>query len=169
MYWFGLVIVTIVVAAAQTTLGHLMAINHVPPSFLLIAAVYYGFRWPTSEAGIAGWALGLAADLTSDGPIGPHSLTFALVAMIASRLRNVLMTDHPLAQVLATGLLGWLAYSLTFAYLAWRGGWAAWPFGMSIRGAGWVALYTAVLAPYLFWLLERLVPILGLQPHARRR
>ncbi len=169
MQWFGLVIVTIVVAAAQTTLGHLLAIKGVHPSFLLVAAVYYGFRWPVSEAGIAGWVLGLAADLTSGGLIGIQSLCFALAAMIASRLRGVLLIDHPVAQILTTGLLGWGAYSLTFVWLAWRGGWTAWPFGMSLRAAGWFALYTAVLAPYLFWLLERLVPILGLQPQARRR
>lgn len=169
MHWFGLVIVTIVVAAVQTSVGHLMAIKDAYPSFLLVTAVYYGFRWPAAEAGIAGWALGLAADLTSLGPIGAHSLSFALVAMVASRLRNIVMTDHPLAQILVTGLLGWLAYSLIFAHGAWRDSWSVWSFGLSLKRAGWVALYTAVLAPYLFWLLERAVPLLSLQPHTRRR
>jgi rod shape-determining protein MreD len=167
--WFGLVIVTIVVAAGQTTVGHLMAINKVTPSFLLIAAVYYGFRWPTAEAGIAGWALGLAADLTGITPIGSQSLTYALAAMSASRLRLVLMTNHPMAQILVTGILGWLAYSVVSVHGAWQGGWKVWSFGASLERAGWVALYTAVLAPYLFWLLERFVPLLGLQPHTRRR
>lgn len=169
MHWFGLVIVTIVVAAAQTSIGSLMAIKGVPPSFLLVTAVYYGFRWPASEAGIAGWALGLAADLTGATPIGAQSLSFALVAMIASQLRNILMTDHPLAQVLVTGLLGWLAYSLVYVHSAWWGGWPGWSFALCLKRAGWVALYSAVLAPYLFWLLERAVPLLGLQPHSRRR
>ncbi len=169
MHWFGLVIVTIVVAAAQTSIGSLMAIKGVPPSFLLVAAVYYGFRWPASEAGIAGWALGLAADLTSIGPIGAHSLTFALAAMVASQLRNVLMTNHPVAQILVTGLLGWLAYGLIFMYGKWQGVWPAWSLGTCLRSAGAYALYSAVLAPYLFWLLERAVPLLGLQPHSRRR
>ncbi len=169
MHWFGLVIVTIVVAAAQTSVGSLLTINMVAPSFLLVTAVYYGFRWSATEAGIAGWALGLAADLTGASPIGAHSLCFALAAVIASRLRSVVMTDHPLAQMLVTGLLGWLAYSVIFTHAAWRDGWTTWSFGLSLKRAGWVALYTALLAPYLFWLLERAVPLLGLQPHSRRR
>lgn len=168
--WFGLVIVTIVVAAAQTTVAHLMSINKVEPSFLLVAAIYYGWRWPTAEAGIAGWTLGLAADLTGvTTPIGSQSLMFAVAAMAASRLRPVLMTNHPMAQILVTGMLGWLAYSVVYVHGAWQGGWQVWSFGAGLERAGWVALYTAVLAPYLFWLLERFVPLLGLQPQTRRR
>ncbi len=168
MRWVGLIIVTVVVAAAQTSIGPLLTIKGVGPSFLLVAAVYYGFRWPVSEAGIAGWSLGLAADLTSAGSIGAHSLSFAVAAMIASRLRAILMTDHAVAQILVTGLLGWLAYSLIFVHAGWRDGWTAWSLGASLERAAWVAAYTAVLSPYLFWLLERGVPLLSLQPHGRR-
>jgi rod shape-determining protein MreD len=169
VHWLGLVIVTVVVAAAQTTIGSRMAIKGVAPSFLLVTAVYYGFRWPTAAAGIAGWTLGLAGDLTSLGQIGAQSLSLAVVAMAASRLRSVLMTDRPAAQILTTGVLGWMAYSLILAYGAWRLGSTGWSFGASLRTAGYYALYSAVLAPYLFWLLERAVPMLGLQPQARRR
>jgi rod shape-determining protein MreD len=169
VHWFGLVIVTIVVAAVQTSVGSLMAIKGVPPSFLLVTAIYYGFRWPVGEAGIAGWSLGMAADLTGATPIGAQSLSFALVAMAASQLRNVLVTNHPLAQILATGVLGWLAYSLVYVHSAWTGGWASWSFALSLKRAAWVAMYSAVLAPYLFWLLDRAVPLLGLQPNGRRR
>ena len=64
---------------------------------------------------------------------------------------------------------GWLVYSVVYVHGAWQGGWKVWSFGASLERAGWVALYTAVLAPYLFWLLERSVPLLGLQPHTPRR
>jgi rod shape-determining protein MreD len=169
VHWFGLVIVTIVVAAAQTSISPLLTIKGVGPSFLLVAAVFYGFRWPVWEAGIAGWALGLAGDLTSAGPIGAHSLSFAAAAMIASRLGSVLTADRAVVQIVATGVLGWLSYSLIFLHGAWRGGWAAWSPGVSLERAAWVAGYTAVLSPYLFWLLARGVPLLSLQPHERRR
>jgi hypothetical protein len=78
------------------------------------------------------------------------------------------MTNHPVVQIVMTGVLGWLAYSVVYLHGAWQSGWS-WSFGASLQRAGWVALYTAVLAPYLFWLLERTVPLLGLQPHTRRR
>jgi rod shape-determining protein MreD len=169
VHWFGLVIVTIVVAAAQTSVGSLLTIHGVGPSFLLATAVWYGFRWPVWEAGIAGWSLGLAADLTSAGPIGAHSLSFAVAAMIASRSGSLLMTDRAVCQILVTGCVGWLAYSLIFVHGAWRDGWAAWSLGVSLERAAWVAAYTAVLSPYLFWLLARAVPLLSLQPHGRRR
>jgi len=164
-----LIIVTIVVAAAQTSIGPLLTIKGVGPSFLMVAAVYYGFRWPPAEAGIAGWSLGLAADLTSAGPIGAHSLSFAVAGMIASRLRGILMTEHPVSQILVTGILSWMAYSLIFVHGAWRDAWAVWSLAGSLERAGWVAAYTAVLSPYLFWLLERGVPLLSLQPHRPRR
>ncbi len=168
MYWLGLIIVTVVVAALQTSVVSLLAIRGVEPSLLLAAAIFYGLRWPPVAAGIAGWAMGLAADLTSTGPVGAQSLTFALAAMAASRLRSVLMTDHPIAQMVVTGVLGWLVYTVVFTHSSWRDDWA-WPFGLSVTRAGYVALYTALLTPYLFWLLERAVPLLGLQPGKRRR
>ena len=170
MHWVGLGIITVVLAAAQTSIGSWIAVQGAAPSFLFIAAVIYGFRWTRNEAGIAGWVLGMAADMTSANSIGPQALGFALSAVAANRLRSVLMVDNPIAQLATVGLLGWLTFAGMLVYEALlKTGWNGWSIGTCLRRAAWMAGYTAMLAPSLFWLMDRILPAFGLHLESKRR
>jgi len=169
VHWLGLVIVTLLAAAVQTSLAGWMEVQGARPSFLFIVAMFYGMHQPMVQAGIAGWALGLAGDLTSQGPMGIQSLTLALAAMAASRLRGLIVVENPIVQLLVTGLLCWASYSVIIGCNAWRDGRAGWSLGRSVTAAAWTAGYTALLTPYLFWLLRRVSHLLALPPGRRRR
>lgn len=170
MHWIGLAIITIILAVAQTALRPWIQVNDAAPSLLFIAAVGYGFRWPMIEAGIAGWVLGTVADITSSNPVGPQGLGFALSAVAASRLRSVIVTDNPIAQLLTVGLLGWVTFSGVRIYERLVNmGLSGWSLSSCLRWACWMAGYTALLTPYLFWILNRILPLLGLRLESKRR
>jgi rod shape-determining protein MreD len=165
-----LAIITVILAVAQTTVPSWMQFHGAVPSLLFIAAISYGFRWPMVEAGIAGWVLGMVADITSANPIGGQGLGFALSAIAANRLRSILTADNPIAQLLTVGILGWLTFSGVRIYerlvsLGLRG----WSLGSCIQWGAWTAGYTALLTPYLFWILNRIPPLLGLRVEGKRR
>lgn len=170
MHWVGLAIITIVLAAAQTSVSPWVAIHGAVPSLLFIAAIRYGFRWPMIEAGIAGWVLGMAADITSASPIGPQALGFTLSAIAANRLRTVVMADHPIAQILTVGLLSWGTFCGVRIYDNLVSlGLSGWSLTECVRWAGWMAGLTALLSPYLFWILDRILPLVGMRMEGKRR
>lgn len=170
MHWIGLGIITIVLAVVQATIRPWMEVHGAVPSLLFIAAISYGFRWPTIEAGIAGWVLGMVADITSANPVGPQGLGFALSAVAANRLRNVILVDNPFAQLLTVAALGWLTFSGVRIYERLVNvGLGGWSLSSCLRWAGWMAGYTALLTPYLFWILDRILPLLGLRVEGKRR
>lgn len=170
MHWVGLALIAVILAALQTSVGSWIRVQDTAPSFLFIAAIGYGFRWTRVEAGIAGWVLGMAADIASAVPLGPQSLTFALAALAAHRLRSVVMVDSPLAQLLTVGALGWATFTVVHSYgMLVAAGWQAWSLAASARWALGAAAYTALLTPYLFWILDRILPLLGLRAEGKRR
>lgn len=170
MQWITLGIITLVLAVAQTMVRSWMEIQGVVPSLLFIAAVGYGFRWPLVQAGIAGWVLGMVADITSSNPIGPQGLAFALSAMAAYRLRSVIMVENPIAQLLTVGALGWATFSGVRVYERLINlGLSGWSMGSCLRWGAQMAIYTALLTPYLFWILERILPVAGLRAEGKRR
>ncbi len=170
MRWIGLAIIALILAVAQIFVRSWMEVHAAVPSLLFIAAIRYGFGSPVVEAGIAGWVLGMVADITSANPIGPQAIGFALSAMAAQRMRSVVMVDNPIAQLLIVSLLGWLTFSgiSIYEHLADLG-LHGWSLAECLRWAGWTAGYTALLTPYLFWILDRMWPALGLRVESKRR
>jgi len=166
--WLPLGVVAAVCAVMQGTLGAWIEVQGARPSFLFMAVTFYGLHSPTVNAGIAGWVLGLAADLTSEAHFGVQSLTFALAGMAASRLRSLFVAENPIVQICITGLLCWASYTAIFLIDAWRSNWSAWGPGRLAVIAAWTALYTAVLTPYAHWLGGRISGWLGLE-HKRKR
>ena len=169
MNWLTLGIVVILATAAQTSVAAWIQVHGACPWFLFIVAMFYGMHFPMVQAGLAGWVLGMAGDLTSQGPMGAQSLGLALAAMGASRLRDLVVVENPMVQIAAAAALCWVTYAAIITYDAWRSGWAGWTVGMSLTQAAWLAGYTALLTPYLFWLLKRASRPIGLPSPTRRR
>jgi rod shape-determining protein MreD len=170
MRWLPFAILAGVGIVCQTTAVQYMRWPGIGPDLMFILAVHYALWGPWPEAAIAGWILGFILDLftlASGGRIGLHAFCYGAAAWGIIRVRQVVVRNHWMAQMLITLLF---ALGVEVAVLFYHH-WSAPP--ISLRG-GWGeailrAVYTAVLAPVLLWGLMRLGRFTGLRAEARSR
>lgn len=134
------------------------------PDFLLIFLVFFALHCYGYEAVIASFAIGLAADLV--GPsIGPHLVAFGLCGVLLGGMRQVITirrTLHVIAAVLITGFAAELLAQLLGLF---RG--QLWPQnGFSFLFGS--AVYSAILAPYIFSALLSIIDWLGVKKYFTR-
>lgn len=165
MRWTLLVIFAYLLAVMQSTLfePRLLGLGafglDVRPDLLLLLAIFVALRIDTPTAFITAWSLGFVESLclhSGEGTLGITPLLFGLLVWLVCLVRPMLDTSRILVQMLLCLCMAfalrvpqqltmqWLTNSpLSFLQVLQRG------FGD--------AAYTAVLAPYLFWLLSRTV------------
>lgn len=137
------------------------------PDLALIVAVFVALYFQTHEVFIVTWLLGLGADLVSvSGRLGVQALAFSAVLTALSTVRRSLNRGWVLTQSVlcfAAVLVIHLAWYLAARHLAG----AAPAVLRSVEEAALDAAYSAILAPYVFWLLMRLRGPLGIlvEPH----
>src|SRR5690606_6372078 len=135
-----------------------LRIQHwIGPDWMLILAVYYALWGPWPEAAIAGWILGLIVDLftaPAGGRIGLHALLYGASAWGVIRARQVVVRNHPVAQFLITLVFALLIQAAVYFHQRWSSPGAPPPGALGAAMAS--ALYTAVCAPPLLWVLNRL-------------
>ena len=165
MRWVPFIILACVTIVCQTTVVPRMTIQSVWPDWMFILAVHYALwgRWP--DVAIAAWILGLVVDLHSSDRIGLHACTYGAAAWAIIHLRQALFRDHPLTQVAVTFVFA-LGIQLI---VGWYRRWGEQP---TVLDSLWwsaflTAVYTAVCAPFLHWLLIRLKRWTGLQASRR--
>jgi rod shape-determining protein MreD len=137
------------------------------PDLVMILGLFLALRLEPYQVFVIGWCLGLASDLVSvAGRLGLGALLLSLALGLLSLLRDASNPRHVITQFLLA--MGAVAATHLVWYLAMRlleG--APLGIGRSIEQAVLDALYSAVLAPYLFWLLERLRGPLGVTADGR--
>jgi len=136
------------------------------PDLVLVLGVFLALALEAHETFIVGWCLGLASDLVAvAGRLGVGALLFAVVLYVVGLFRKTVVGGRVPAQFLlcfgACFAVHWAWYVATRHLEAaplwvWR----------SAEEAALDALYSAFLAPYLFWGLARLRGPLGLAPAA---
>lgn len=175
MRWLPFAILAVLGIVAQTTIVPHLRIQHwIGPDWMFILAVYYALWGPWPDAAVAAWILGLIVDLftaPSGGRIGLHALLYGAAAWGSIRARQVIVRDHPVAQFLITLVFALLIQVAVYLYQRWS---ASGPAAPGALGAALVsALYTAVCAPPLLWVLNRFGRLTGLRsetrPWTRRR
>ena len=136
------------------------------PDLVLALGLFLAFFFPPREVFVAGWFLGLASDLVSvAGRLGLKALLFCLVLYLVSHLRGNLPRQRALAQFAAALVTVFAVHGVWHLATAALGG--AWPPVLRSAEISFLdALYTAVLAPYLFWILLLLRSPLGLSASA---
>jgi rod shape-determining protein MreD len=170
--WFLIAILAYVCLVAGTTLfrpgvlaleidGHWTA-----PDLILVLGVFLALNMEPHEIFVAGWCFGLGADLVAvAGRLGTWAILFAVLLYAVSHVRKTVLHGRAAAQFLlcflAVFVAHWVWYLVTQAFE-----------GVPVRVlrtaefAALEALYSAFLAPYLFWLFSRLRAPLGLPPPA---
>ena len=180
MRWIVLILLGWAGVLLQTTFGEVwaidrMAIGSIAPDLLACLAVFctlYVDR--AANAMIAAWILGLMLDLaTAGGPgvavVGPMAISYCIVARGLFSIREALfrrristrmlltlvfcLATHPLwvtvQSILAMGVTGWGEY-----------------LRMLVQ-ALCISIYTALVAPLVFWLLDKAASWLLVAPVGR--
>jgi rod shape-determining protein MreD len=169
MRWIGFILLIALAAVIQTTVVSWIRIHRIGPDLLFLVAVYYLLQAPPAEALLAAWAAGLTLDLFSDVRVGTFALSFGLVGLAVIRIREMLFKDHPLTQLVVALVGCGLSQILARAITALLEPSLQWGLADVLLGALYTALYTAILAPYGLWLLDRFRGPLGLKPADRLR
>ncbi len=170
MRWLTVAILAYVCLVAETTLFRpgVLALKVGPhvvqPELLLVLGVFVALTYEPREVFFAGWAMGLASDLAAPyGRLGVRALVFAVVLWLVSYLQgNVFRTRVVIQFLLCLVIVFVVRWTWDLAARYVLG--APLLVGHSARGAALAALYSAILAPYLFWLFFRLRGPLRLPP-----
>ena len=163
MRWYVVIIFAYLLAVMQTALftPQLLGLsafgNAIRPDLLLLLALFVALRADAGAVFIAAWCLGLVEDLSpGHGPLGVTALLFALVASLVCLVRPMLMSTRILTQALMALAAVFVVRLPQQVLLSWLGGSPLAALAAVQRSVG-DALYSAVLAPYVFWLLTKTV------------
>ncbi len=159
MNWPRFAVLLLIAAFLQARWIDTIAVTNlrVTPDLLLIAMVFFAVRCNEFEAIITSFVLGFAADIAASGfSMGPFIISFGLFGTALSYLHRIVSikkVPHEAITIfviaMGTGCLAWLLARVA---------------GQSPRPAGFDALlgtsiYSAVLGPVLFLLLDWLMRI----------
>ena len=169
-----LVVAGLLLAVAQTTivppLWICTSVGFLGPEVMATLAVFMALRvrnW--ADAGLAGWVLGLAMDLTLSGEgLGLLSLLYAVGAIGLFSVRELFYRERVLTQVLLSLLFTLFVYQIWTIYQAAMYG-SPGGFGARAAQAAGLAVYTGLVAPIMFALYGRAQRLLLVEPAGRGR
>jgi rod shape-determining protein MreD len=152
MRWIRFAVLVLVASLLQTGLAGAMWILRADfkPDLLLILLVFFALRSQSTDAVIASFAIGFAADLSN--PIagrlmGPRLLSFGVFGTLLSDLSNTIAPRRAIYQAITIFLMGCLTGGLSYLLAFLRTGAA--PANLA-GGCFWQPLYSALLGPLLF-------------------
>ena len=152
MRWFRFAVLVLVASLLQTSLVGAMAIlrTDFKPDLLLILLVFFALRCNSTDAIIASFAIGFAADLSN--PIvgrlmGPRIISFGLFGTLLSDLNSTIAPRRVIYQVITIFLVGCLTGGLSYLLAFLRTGAVT---ANLATNCFWQPLYSALLGPLLF-------------------
>lgn len=186
MRWFAYLILAYLALGLQVGMGDYVAFRGASPNLVLLAVIFLAINAPREAALLGCFGLGVMHDLLTQQTPGLYALSYGLVGLMASRTNQVVDRDHPLSHFTMTlggGLLvavvlllhGWL-YPPGPAETRWVGGTSGAPATQvavaAIRPSALVELlrvvYTALLAPVVLGVLQRIRRAFNFQPGRRK-
>ena len=152
MRWIRFTILILVAAILQTSLVQLLALTEaeIKPNLLLILLVYFSVYANGADGIITSFAIGLCADLIGSG-VGPQMVSFGLTGSLLTEIRKLIDLRPILNQIIVVVLAGMLSGLLTLPLYAVKGCPSPaghWPILL------WEPLYSSLLAPLLFWVIN---------------
>jgi len=151
-------ILAYVAALLQSTLLGLLtgaAVGGSTANLLLALALYYALAARRAEAPWACMTLGLIADLGSSYPFGVYTALFAAAGWGITRVRAQLVGEHPISVLILSLVLTTIIELTAGAVALSRCAPDARPWGRLVGTALLTAVFTAVAAVPLHWLLRR--------------
>jgi rod shape-determining protein MreD len=149
------VVVLLLVVLQVTVFTHLRLFG-VVPDLGLILAVAIAYRHGPEAGALTGFAAGLAYDLFLETPLALSALTYALTAYAVGMLQAGMLREPRGITPVIGGLSG-LAGGFVFAGLGILAGVEGIQGNRTVYVVALAATYDAVVAPAVFWLVNRLV------------
>ncbi len=141
----------------QTTLFHLLPLGPIVPDLTLVLCVYWALNRPTVSAVLGSFILGYSVDVFSSSHLGVNAFAMSLVfltAYLSSRYIWAHFFPNPLLSAAVVFIASWVkvgALVMVWAvFVSTKGLWAG-----AVKYFLLEALFAAVLAPGLFFLLKR--------------
>ena len=186
MRWVTYFILAYLALGVQVGLGDYASYQGATPNLVLLAALFIAINAPRDAALLGCFMMGLFHDLLTHQPPGLFALSYGLVGLLVAGSNQVVYREHPLTHftfALVGGIIvavivllhGWI-HPTGVAETRWVGGSGAVPatqvsVGAARPSAGLEfgrALYTAVLAPVVIGVLQRMKRAFGFQSAKRR-
>ena len=187
MRWLTYFILAYASLGLQVGLGGYVGYRGATPNLVLIAVIFIAINAPRDAALLGCFGLGLMHDLLTHQPPGLFAFAYGVVGLMAAGTQQVVYREHPLTHFSMT-----LAGGLVVAVVVLVNGWVQ-PPGQA--GTVWVgggnspvaatqaaleavrpspaaeftrAVYTAVLAPPVLWVLMRVKRAFAFQAPRRK-
>jgi rod shape-determining protein MreD len=157
MRWVSYFILAYIALGVQIALDGFVDVKGATPNFVLLVVIFLAVNGGREPVLLGSFILGLMQDLLSLYPLGTWAVTYTLVAMFVLSTQEIVYREHPLTHfslALSGGILcgvvltihGWI-YPLIHGAGTGHGG------GMATFTS---AIYTAVLAPVILGVLQRM-------------
>jgi rod shape-determining protein MreD len=168
MRWLSYFILAYLALGVQLALSGYIEIGGAGPNFVLLVVILLAVNGAREQALLGSFFLGLMQDLLTLHPMGTWAVAYALVAMFVLSTQEVVYREHPLTHFFLALLAGILCgVVLTFH---------AWVYPLLHKGStpGTAtgvfasAVYTAVLAPIVLGVLQRMKGAFGFRRRATK-
>jgi len=162
MKWFSFFILGYLALGFQVALAGHIDVRGAEPNFVLLVVVFLAINGSREPALLGSFLLGLMQDLLTLHPMGTWAVAYALVATFVLSTQEVVYREHPLTHF-SLALLGGILCAVVLTFHGWvypmlhgRGGNYGSPVGL-VKSA----LYTAVIAPLILGVLQRIKAAFG--------
>jgi len=161
MRWFSCFILAYLALGVQIGAGEFLRIGTARPNLVLLAVIYIALN-ATREASLLGaFVIGLMIDLAGLQPLGLYALAYGAVAMFIVSMQELVYRDHPITHFLVA-----LIASLIVSTIALVHGWILKP-PLPAGPQFTAAVYTAMLAPVVLAVLQRVKRPFAFKPRRR--
>jgi len=165
MRWLSFTFLVLALVVIQVSICQPLALGskRITPDLLLVVVVVLAF-WPGGEDDVlvACWVLGLMKDLLSSAPLGSYAFSFGLLALLIRQLREMIYGDRLLPMMLVTVLGSFGVEQMVYLLSGFKGI----DFGGHYRELSKMMVFSALLSalvmPYINWLLQKINRRLGL-------
>jgi len=157
MRWLSYFILAYIALGVQIALVGFFEVRDSAPNLVLLVVIFLAVNGGREPVLLGSFILGVMQDLFTLHPLGTWAVTYTLVAMFVLSTQEIVYREHPLTHfslALTGGILcgmvltihGWI-YPLLHGPSTGHGG------GIALFTS---AIYTAVLAPIVLGLLQRM-------------
>jgi rod shape-determining protein MreD len=150
MRWFSYFILAYVALGVQIGAGEFLRVGGAKPDLVLLAVIYIASNAPREAALGGALGMGLMVDLVGLGPLGLYAFAYGVVAIFIVSMQEVVYREHPLAYFIVALLASLLVSTVGLVH-----GWIHPPL-LTLDAQFKTALYTALLAPIVLGILQRM-------------
>jgi rod shape-determining protein MreD len=176
MRWLTYFILAYVTVALQIGLSPYLAYHGAAPNLVLLAVIFIAVNAPRDAALLGCFALGALQDLVSHQPPGLFAFSYGIVALFITSTQQMVYKGHPMTHFTLALVGGLVTAAILIVHAMVHpaaphvvdGKTILPPIRLSPTLALEAVLYTAILAPFVLLVLQRMKGLFGFQGSRKR-